>query len=162
MDNLNLEQVEQFMHDFRKLTFEDRFSKLEEFYIEEHGQFIFSEPEYNIFTLIGVGRDEDKTHSPMLADLLNPAGTHKQGFLFLKAFLKLCQKMRTESNISQVCQLTAISFPPIPDKIESFSWTVQREMDAAEYGRLDIVIKCQKLNFLCVIENKIGAGEGDR
>lgn len=43
---------------------------------------------FNVFLIDGVGINED-THSAILADLLNPNGSHRQGAIFLKHFLNL-------------------------------------------------------------------------
>ncbi len=46
-------------------------------------------PSFNIFKLLGVGRDEVR-HSKVLANFLNPAGSHGQGKLFLQRLLQQC------------------------------------------------------------------------
>jgi len=42
---------------------------------------------FNIFRVLAVGHLEVRTHSPILADLLNPKGSHGQGEVFLDLFL---------------------------------------------------------------------------
>jgi hypothetical protein len=42
---------------------------------------------FNVFRLTGWYRDEVRTHQKLLADFLNPNGTHAQGNLFLSPFL---------------------------------------------------------------------------
>ena len=94
---------------------------------------------FNIFNILRVGHYEVRTHSPMLAELLSPRGSHGQGSLFLQLFL------------------TAL-------KIEDFdapSARVSCEVSAGELGRLDIVIT-DKHNQKIFIENKIYAGLQDR
>ena len=46
-------------------------------------------PSFNIFKLLGVGRDEVR-HSKVLANFLNPVGSHGQGKLFLQRLLQHC------------------------------------------------------------------------
>lgn len=107
---------------------------------------------YNIFRLLGVTYDEDRTHSPFLSNLLDPAGSHSQGSDFLESFLALCQAKYPEG------------FPHLPDSIDSGHWTVRREQrlefTAAEsYGRVDIIIQNPTLHYMLVIENKIRSPE---
>lgn len=65
----------------------------------------------NIFRLLGITTDEVRTHSALLADLLNPRGTHGQGSLFLATFLQHCQ---------QKCP----NFPRPKTAVASAFWTV--------------------------------------
>lgn len=100
---------------------------------------------FNIFTLLGVEKDEVRTHSRLLADWLNPSGTHRHGALFLGQFLKLCgQKQRT------------FQLPTYP--VYDSQWRVQTERYVGK-GFLDIVIESPQLGYLVVIENKIQAAE---
>ena len=43
---------------------------------------------FNIFQILRVGHLEVTTHSPILAELLNPKGNHGQGAVFLGRFLE--------------------------------------------------------------------------
>src|SRR2546423_13058712 len=45
-------------------------------------------PDFNVFRVLGVMRHEVTTHSSMLAELLDPSGSHGQGWLFLESFVK--------------------------------------------------------------------------
>ena len=45
---------------------------------------------YNVFQILkNIYKDEERTHSPYLADLLNCKGSHRQGDLFYTEFIKL-------------------------------------------------------------------------
>jgi hypothetical protein len=44
-------------------------------------------PEFNVFSIWGIGHLEVITHTPFLEELLNPKGSHGQKDLFLKSFL---------------------------------------------------------------------------
>ena len=44
----------------------------------------YTAADFNIFRLLGVARAEVTTHSAMLAELLNPDGSHGQGDRFLR------------------------------------------------------------------------------
>ena len=56
---------------------------------------------FNVFTIIGNSSDEVNLHSKFIAELLNPDGSHGQGDIFLKLFIKIIQSdsnftMKTE------------------------------------------------------------------
>ena len=44
---------------------------------------------FNVFSILQMESAEVKTHSAIIAELLNPQGSHSQGTLFLKLFLQL-------------------------------------------------------------------------
>ena len=88
---------------------------------------------FNLFNILHVGHYEVPTHSPMLAELLNPKGTHGQGFVFLKHFL-------VELNVHD---------------FDAESARVETEVSIPQ-GRLDIVITDGNRRSI-FIENKIYA-----
>jgi hypothetical protein len=91
---------------------------------------------FNLFDVLHVGHYEVRTHSPLLAELLNPKGSHGQGTVFLRHFLAGL-------------------------KIQGFdteSARVLTEVSIGELGRLDIEI-ADRSNRRVMIENKIYAGE---
>lgn len=100
---------------------------------------------FNIFRLLGVAHDEVRTHSALLANLLDPHGSHAQGTLFLERFLICCNKMFPE-----------LPAPSIP--ITAGRWTVRTEFMTPQ-GILDIVLSSSRLSHLYVIENKVWAME---
>lgn len=104
-------------------------------------------PQFNIFSLLGVARQEVTTHSAFLASLLRPDGVHGQQFLFLESFLITCQGVT--------------DFPKLDDSVKDGDWSIQVERHTA-YGNLDIVIASPTLGYLVVIENKVDAGEQNR
>ena len=97
-------------------------------------------PDFNVFRLLSIDTDEVKTHSPLLASLLNPVGQHGQRHLFLKAFFVMCRR----------------KFPdfPLPNGgIETATWYIETEKPFRG-GRMDVVIRSPDLKYLLVIENK--------
>ena len=100
----------------------------------------------NFFSLFDLERRE-AVHSRLIANLLDPLGSHRQGLLFLKEFTAAAQ------------------LPDLPndlfDHAPSQFW-VGREFPLASGGRLDIVVTCLGSRFLLVIENKIDHQEGER
>ena len=90
--------------------------------------------QFNLFDILHVGHYEVRTHSPMLAGLLNPRGSHGQGAVFLKKFLKHFN---------------------IPD-FAAESARVKTEACIGMLGRIDIVIEDGN-NRSIFIENKIYA-----
>jgi hypothetical protein len=99
---------------------------------------------FNIFTLLRIEEDEDRTHTPVLADLLNPRGSHGQGFLFLLEFLRRCG------------QKPGFRSPPGP--IEDSRWLVETQR-FTRFGTIDLILSAPRLRFMIAIENKVYAGE---
>ncbi len=91
---------------------------------------------FNLFDVLHVGHYEVRTHSPILAELLDPRGSHGQGPCFLQLFL-------TQVGIQDfdaACARVAI------------------EVSIGDLGRLDIVITDKNNHRSIFIENKIYAG----
>lgn len=98
---------------------------------------------YNIFWLLkNIYKDETRTHSPFLADLLNINGEHKQKDLFYNQFLNIL-------NLKEKRKFT----PTIPrlQIVEIEKWTGN--------GSIDILISYfdKEKRFAIAIENKIHA-----
>ena len=85
-------------------------------------------------------------HSNLLAWLLDPRGSHGLGDHFLQGFLAACGASR------------AISAANRPSTIVRRERSL--ELDGG-YGRLDIWMLNQEANFVCAVENKIWASEGE-
>ena len=75
MDKDNSTRIEDILKEIRKLK--EQYEKR-----ADTGEF------FNVFLIDGVKIDEDR-HSAILADLLNPNGSHRQRAVFLKHFLNL-------------------------------------------------------------------------
>lgn len=91
---------------------------------------------FNLFSILGVQRDEARTHSRFLAELLNPEGRHGEGSRFLRAF------------VADVLGL--------PHDING-RISVTRELTTAEQRRVDLVVELPDL--IIGIEVKIDAGD---
>ena len=89
---------------------------------------------FNVFSILGRERDEVQTHSPMIAELLNPNGLHGQGEVFARLF---CDEIELEID-SELCNAK-----------------VDTEVHAQDLGTIDILFRT--LNRCIVIENKIDA-----
>jgi hypothetical protein len=159
MSEIKLTTISQFMDRYRRFTSEEvtqyidqfqgeferlkkAFTHIREEVIEEARK---TAPAYNIFSVLGLSRNETRTHSAMLANLLDPGGSHGQRHLFLETFLERCTYLDP-------------NFPLPSEAINSGRWEVICELITL-FGRLDIVIRSADLNFLCVIENKVDASE---
>ncbi len=95
---------------------------------------------FNIFSVMGMESDEVKTHSRIIAELLNPKGSHNQGSAFLKMFF-------------QKIEIEIFDFDNAHVFVEEHVGTIDKEY--SEGGFIDIVIKDSKNQV--VIENKIYA-----
>ena len=93
---------------------------------------------FNVFSLLNREDDEVHTHTPILADLLNPKGTHGQGSVFARLFL---EHLGAKNLYGDNGDLNEAS--------------VHKEFNAGAYGRIDILFETK--NACLVIENKIHA-----
>jgi hypothetical protein len=96
---------------------------------------------FNVFDILQVGHYEVRTHSPILAELLNPQGSHGQGALFLKQFI-------TRHDLH----------PFDADSARIFTEYHIGAVSEDEGGRLDILIRDRNSREI-LIENKIYANE---
>jgi hypothetical protein len=94
---------------------------------------------FNMFRICGVNHYEN-THSAIIAELLNPQGTHSLKSELLEAFLSLIDK----------------DF--VPTDFNPSNATVYTEYTTTDKGRIDILIKDANKNAL-IIENKIYAAD---
>lgn len=105
--------------------------------------------QFNLLGLLGVGHYEERTHTPILTDLLNPKGSHGQGALFLELFLQHC--FGSQRDFMKRPELVTV-------KAEHSIGPVDYE--SAVGGRIDIHLHSPE--EILVIENKIGAAEGHK
>ena len=95
---------------------------------------------FNIFTILDRETDEVKTHSAIIADLLNPNGLHGQGEVFVRLFL---DRLNIETNGDLRRARVGV------------------EVDVGEHGRIDVLFEVDNL-FCVVTENKIHAYDQPR
>lgn len=99
---------------------------------------------FNIFSILKMEQKENATHSAFLAELLNPAGSHLKGNIFLQLFLNsITQKHPIEISTAKVTTEFHIG---------------ERNDVAKEGGRIDIYITDNN-GYSISIENKIYAGD---
>lgn len=109
--------------------------------------------QFNLFEAIGVTKQEVR-HSDFMGWLLNPRQNHGIGDLFLRRFLQLAVH-RSKSKL------------PMRSSVDFGIWdlsdtTIKREATADnDRRRIDILLQSKTNSFVCVIENKISAGEGN-
>ncbi|MDQ1267469.1 MAG: hypothetical protein QG560_112 [Campylobacterota bacterium] len=92
---------------------------------------------FNVYSIAGIERDEVKTHSAMIAELLNPKGSHGQDNLFLKLFLERFFEKSEIENTNKA--------------------QVYVETSYGNNGRVDIEIILN--DHYIIIENKVDAGD---
>lgn len=98
---------------------------------------------FNLFQILGIGHYEVRTHSPILAELLNPQGRHGQGEIFLSLFLNSLGIPDTE-------------FAADGSKVTAEYHIGNKTEDTG--GRIDLVIQDAQGRRI-MIENKIYAGD---
>ena len=139
-DQLNATRLEQFRRDFGRIRTELTRLRAE---ADERDKLVASR--FNIFHLLGVADFEVTTHSALLANLLDPQGSHAQKHLFLGRFLTMCKAKFA-------------GFPVPANDITSSRWVIEKEK-VTSWGNLDLVVSCRSLGYLLVIENKVWAEE---
>ena len=106
---------------------------------------------FNIFRLLGVEWLEPRTHSKVLVGLLDPNGTHAQGSVFLRRFLRIAARSSNHRRWAWPfprCRSIALTSPGF----------VKAEHDIGT-GRIDILLKRYEQSVVIAVENKIFAGE---
>lgn len=123
---------------------------------------------FNVFSILDRERKEVTTHSAIIAELLNPHGSHGQETLFLKLFLKQLQAtILNSSSESSGCLKSFLERlkPTIDASNELTGFKVRTEKfifgpEEEEKGFLDIVIESDDVYI--VIENKIDTEDAER
>lgn len=110
-----------------------------------------------VFDVIGK-RNDELTHSRVLAWFLDPSKPHGLETEFLRQFLLVAARAAKQAGI----QYPDSSKPIFPLRVEAFALedvnvTTERQLD--DNRRLDVAIWSNTEEWLCVIENKIGAKE---
>ena len=105
---------------------------------------------YNLFSILNIERYELK-HSALIANLLDPKGSHGCGDAFLRAFFEIALKERAY---------------PFEDCTHLHSYTEHYTGPIAgdTGGRIDILVesKSKSSHYGLIIENKIYAGDQDK
>ena len=98
-------------------------------------------PGFNIFTITERANFEVTTHSAMIAALLDPAGAHEQGPLFLAGFLDIVKRL----------------YPSVSIPDATLRWQIDREVRG-----VDILLTHLSPDVKIIIENKWFAADQDQ
>ncbi|MFP5040482.1 PD-(D/E)XK nuclease family protein [Parasediminibacterium sp. JCM 36343] len=101
---------------------------------------------FNVFSILKMEKMETKTHTPFLAELLNPDGKHFKGNLFLQLFLETIGYYDLEN-------ITPLNVKTASVKPNHYIGPVITENGKESGGNLDIYIQADKQSI--TIENKI-------
>lgn len=101
---------------------------------------------YNLFSILNIERYELK-HSALIANLLDPKGSHGCGDAFLRAFFEIALKER--AYLFEDCTLP-----------HSYTEYYTGPIAGDTSGRIDILVKSS--HYGLIIENKIYAGDQDK
>ena len=102
--------------------------------------------EFNLFDVLKIERREIQ-HSALLAWLLDPRGSHGLRDYFLRRFLSAAAEEARDRGIADVTPL------------DVDGWELANIEVATERHNIDILLVDASDRFVCLIENKIGAGE---
>ena len=103
---------------------------------------------YNLFSILSIERYELK-HSALIANLLDPKGSHGCGDAFLRAFFEIALKGTAYPFES--------STPP-QSHTEHYTGLIAGDTG----GRIDILVESKSSHYGLIIENKIYAGDQDK
>jgi PD-(D/E)XK nuclease superfamily len=104
---------------------------------------------FNVFTTVLGATDEVRLHTRFLYCLLNPAGLHDCGPLFLDLFFATLKEMHGVDHDGNA----ALFEPAAREK----AWEVEKEASRGDHGKIDLLLETQ--GFGIAIENKIYAYE---
>lgn len=133
---MGLQKIQSLLNATKPIIEENKKLRLEK---RKNGDF------FNIFSILKMETDEVKTHSAFLAELLNPRGTHGQGNIFINEFVK------------SILHINDLDTENAEVNVEYSIGPVSK--DYKQGGRIDILIRFRKPDFLILIENKIDAGD---
>ena len=102
--------------------------------------------EFNLFDVLKIERREAQ-HSALLAWLLDPRGSHGLRDYFLRRFLSQVAAEAYERGITDITPLDV-------DR-----WNLDNIEVVTERHNIDVLLIGEADEFVCLIENKIGAGE---
>lgn len=109
---------------------------------------------FNVFNVLDKQTDEVKTHSAMIAELLNPKGSHGMGDTFLKFFIDLINnKFNSEAKTHEKQKISTNNLEETRVYAEYYIGEITR----ASGGQIDILLSNNE--FVICIENKINAGD---
>jgi hypothetical protein len=116
--------------------------------LDKHQNSSYSkEVDYNIFKVLRLERNEEKLHSRLIADLMNPRGENKHWKIFLDEFIKII-----ESKINKKIELKTDNLSVKTEKAIG-----QISDNYCKGGRIDIYLTDQTNQI--AIETKIDAGD---
>lgn len=102
---------------------------------------------FNVFNILDI-QNLEKTHSKVIAELLNPQGCHDSGDVYLKHFLSV---------------IKVDDFQTVNVQVEKEKFVGKISSDEEAGGRIDIVItNNHESNSPIIIENKIYARDGNK
>ena len=143
-----MEDIKELLHKIRRFIDEDEFLKKEK---SKRGE------DFNVFKIMHVENDEVRTHSAMLAALMDPKGTHSCGTVFLELFCQQLQNFVCDSKYSNFVFDSTNATVNIEKSIGGIS------RDKEEGGRMDILIESGNVQGdktkAIIIENKIYASD---
>lgn len=107
---------------------------------------------FNLFSILDRETDEEKTHSALISELLNPQGSHGQGDKFLNLFISVLSQKKKESAFWK----DAI----IPKNLNDVQ--VYTERNIGKYRNQESILDILLLNseWQIIIENKFNAKQG--
>jgi len=115
---------------------------------------------YNVFDILGLSKNEVRLHSKIIAQLLNPKGSHGQGSMYLELFIQILNnKIILLQNSDTNSGLTTLNLDTKTTRVSVEEYIGKQTED--EGGRLDIICQDRYKNRI-IIENKIDAPDQEK
>lgn len=102
--------------------------------------------EFDVFSVVGFWNEEVKFHSAIIAELLDPNGSHGAGDFYLKQFLKILKRDDFPLDTTQVQ----------PNSVRKIKERGIGPVTETTGGEIDIIIEDVKHKHALIIENKPG------
>lgn len=105
---------------------------------------------FNVFKILGLSYNEVRTHTAFIADLLNPAGSHEMGDVFLELFIEtLKDNYSNKWNLNDFYKKKKLT-------VEKNKTIGPINKEYTEGGNIDLIITSSNKQGI-IIENKINA-----
>lgn len=114
---------------------------------------------FNVFSILGIERKENKTHSNLIASLLDPEAEHGLGDKFLKLFYEIILDEDNKVSLSNVKKKIIVDLKRETVKVRVEEYLGRVNYEEVEGGRVDIIL--EGIRGKIYIENKIFAGDGE-
>lgn len=139
------------------MTSTELLSKISEIRIKHDLIAEFTGENFNVFSILGMEVAENRTHSAILRELLDPKGKHGMGDAFLNGFIRVLRK-KFQGN-EHFKKRAPVEARPLAAKVFTEIFLGNKSEDLTQGGRVDLAVTPEFGSWRILIENKINAGD---